>query len=269
MRVLLALFMVVGLAFNSLAGEIRGNWKFPSDIAVANGRLYVVDGLNDRIAVYDLYAFGEHEFDVKLDSPFGIYADGNLLYVVSQKGKLFVLDENGNVEKVFKLRGRPIDVVKVGKSLFVTNGKTQTIDIYDLDGNLIDRIGGKGTAPGNFIGVFMEDASKDTVFVVDSVNGRIQEFDKEGNFLRSFGRFGIEEGNLFRPKGVAYCGDGQLVVTDGITGSVQLFDVYGGFEEVVETGLDYPTAVACYKGKVFVLEPLKNRVLTFRVRGVR
>ncbi|SMO33377.1 6-bladed beta-propeller protein [Balnearium lithotrophicum] len=263
---LTVLFLVL-MAVTTVAGEIKGNWKFPSDIAVSNGKLYVVDGLNNRISVYDLY--GEHLTDIRIDSPYGIFAFNGLIYTVSQKGKLTVMDENGGVEKVLNLEGRPIDVVKIGSKLFVTDGKSESIDVYDLDGNLIRKVGGKGTAPGNFVGIFLSDASKNTLFVVDSVNARIQEFSKDGSFVRQFGKFGIEEGDLFRPKGVAYCGNGNLVVSDAITGALQLFNIYGGFERVIAKGLYYPTAVACYRGEVFVLEPLKNRVLTFKVQGVK
>ena len=264
-------FLLVAILITSmvgaLAGEIKGDWKFPSDIAVSNGKLYVVDGLNNRIAVYDLY--GQHLTDIKIDSPFGIAASDGLLYVTSQKGKLYVLDELGNVEKTLDLEGRPIDVTKLNGKLYVTNGKSESLDIYSLDGKLLKRVGGKGSAPGEFVGIFMADHSKKLVFVVDSVNARIQEFDKDGNYVTSFGVFGIEEGDLFRPKGVAFCGEGTVAVSDAITGAVQLFDIYGGFEEVVAKGLYYPTAVACYKGELFVLEPLKNRVLTFKVQGVK
>lgn len=265
------LFLLVAILITSmagaLAGEIKGNWKFPSDIAVSNGKLYVVDGLNNRIAVYDLY--GNHLTDIKLDSPFGITAKDGLLYVTSQKGKLYILDDMGNVENVLNLEGRPIDVAKIKNRLFVTDGKSESLDIYSLDGKLIKKVGGKGTAPGEFVGIFMTDSSKNLVFVVDSVNARIQEFDRNGNYVTSFGVFGIEEGDLFRPKGVAFCGEGTVAVSDAITGAVQLFDIYGGFEKVLAKGLYYPTAVACYKGEVFVLEPLKNRVLTFKIQGVK
>ena len=264
MRIFWVMVFLISLTFSSLAEQITGNWKFPSDIAVSNGKLYVVDGLNNRVSVYSV-ASGKHEFDVTLDSPFGIYADGRFVYVVSQKGKLYVLDDNGNVEEELEISGRPIDVVKVGDKLFITNGKLQTLDVYDLNGSLLKRLGGKGTAPGNFVGVFLESASENIVFVVDSVNARIQEFDKNGNFVRTFGTFGVEKGNLFRPKGVAYCGKGRLVVSDGITGAVQIFNVYGGFEKVLKGNLQYPTSVACYGGKVFVLEPLKNRILILKL----
>ncbi len=267
MRALFTILILLALSVTGIAQEIKGDWKFPSDIAVANGKLYVVDGLNNRIAVYDLY--GEHLTDIKVDSPYGIDVSDGLIYAVSQKGELYVLDEFGNLEKSFPVAGRPIDVKKFGGKLFITNGKFGSVDIYSASGQFQGRFGEKGTAPGNFVGIFLLDSSKDTLFVVDSVNGRIQEFNKKGDFLRSFGTFGIEEGDLFRPKGVAYCGDGKVAVSDGITGAVQLFDVYGGFERVIAKGLYYPTAITCYKGELFVLEPLKNRVSTFRVQGVK
>ncbi len=267
MGALLTILLVIMTTISSLAGEIKDNWKFPSDIAVSNGKLYVVDGLNNRIAVYDLY--GQHLSDIKVENPFGITVKDGLIYAVSQKGKLFVIDEFGKVESEFKLKGRPIDVAKIGNKLFITNGKSETIDIYSLNGKLIKEIGGKGSAPGNFVGIFMIDSGQKTAFVVDSVNARIQEFDQNGNFLRSFGTFGIEEGDFFRPKGVAYCGNGLVAVSDAITGAVQLFDVYGGLEKVIAKGLYYPTALACYKGEIFVLEPLKNRISTFRIQGVK
>jgi len=263
---LLALFLIFG-ALSANAEEIKGDWKFPSDIAVANGKLYVVDGLNNRIAVYDLY--GKHLLDIKADSPYGIDVKDGLIYVVSQKGKLYVFDEFGNLEREADIAGRPIDVENFAGKLFITNGEFESVDIYTSDGSFLRRFGEKGTSPGSFVGIFLLDSSKNTLFVVDSVNARIQEFDKSGNFLRSFGVFGIEEGDLFRPKGVAYCGNGKVVVSDGITGAVQLFDAYGGLEKVIAKGLDYPTAVACHKGEVFVLEPLKNRVSIFRVQGVK
>ena len=266
-KLVIAVLFLISAITGALAGEIKGDWKFPSDIAISNGKLYVVDGLNNRIAVYDLY--GQHLTDIKLDSPFGITAKDGLLYVTSQKGMLYVMDETGNIEKSFRLRGRPIDVVRIKDRLLITNGKDETIDIYSLDGKLLKSVGGKGSEPGKFVGIFMIDSSPKLAFVVDSVNARIQEFDREGNYVNSFGVFGIEEGDLFRPKGIAYCGEGTVAVSDAITGAVQLFDTYGGFEKVVARGLYYPTAVACYKGEVFVLEPLKNRVLTFKIQGVK
>jgi len=262
LALILSLFSVVG-AFGQ---EIKGDWKFPSDIAVDGERLYVVDGLNNRIAVYDLY--GQHLGDIKVDSPFGIYVERGVLYVTSQKGKVYVMDEYGNLEKEIEVEGRPIDVVKVGDRLFVSNGKTNTIDVYTLSGELVKRLAGKGSAPGQFVGIFLMDKSNKLLFVVDSINGRIQEFSFDGELVNAFGRFGVEEGELFRPKGVTYC-NGTVIVSDCITGSLQAFNVHGGFLRVIAKGLYYPTALTCSDEEVIVLEPLKNRVSTFKIQGVR
>ena len=198
MRALLYLVFFLSLSFSAVAQEIKGDWKFPSDIAVANGKLYVVDGLNDRIAVYDLY--GKHLADIKVKSPFGIAVKEGLIYVTSQKGELYVLDEFGNLEKSLKLRGRPIDVAVLKGKLFVSNGKDESVDVYTGEGELVTSFGGKGSAPGNFVGIFLLDSSKELLFAVDSVNGRVQEFNEKGDLVRSFGVFGIEEGDLFRPR---------------------------------------------------------------------
>ncbi|ADY73010.1 NHL repeat containing protein [Desulfurobacterium thermolithotrophum DSM 11699] len=263
----LMLFFILIFSVAASAGEIKGDWKFPSDIAVSSNKLYVVDGLNNRIAIYNFN--GEHISDIEIDSPFGIYVDKKgFLYVTNQKGIVYVLDSLGNLKEKINVSGRPIDIVKIGNRLFITNGKTNTIDVYSEDGKFIKRLGGKGSAPGYFVGPFMMDRSRNLIYVVDSINARIQEFDKKGNFVRSFGVFGVEEGSLFRPKGVAFC-NGNLVVTDGITGSLQLFNIYGAFEKVITKNLYYPTAVACYDKTVFVLEPLKNKVSTFKIQGVK
>ncbi len=268
MRVFWGLFLSLIFAIASFAGEITDGWKFPSDIAVANGKLYVVDGLNDRIAVYDLY--GTHLGDINISSPYGIgVGEKGLLYVTSQKNKtVYVLDEYGNLEDEFRVDGRPIDVVEIDGRLFVSNGEKNSIDVYTVDGKFIKRIGGKGTAPGSFLGIFLLDSSGKLIFAVDSLNARIQEFLSDGDLVRSFGVFGIEEGDLFRPKGVAACGE-LVAVSDGITGAVQLFDRTGGFVKVVAKGLYYPTALACYDGELYVLEPLERKVLTFRLQGVK
>jgi len=264
-KAVLVILVILAMIAGAGAEEIKGDWKFPSDIAVSQGKLYVVDGLNNRVAVYDLY--GQHLSDIRIDSPLGICSYNGILYVTSQKGKLYVID--GSSVKEIPLRGRPIDVVRIGDKLFVTDGKTESIDVYSLDGTFIKSIGGKGTIPGKFTGIFMADASKDGVFVVDSINAKIQEFSSKGKFIKAFGKFGIEEGNLFRPKGVAYCGNGTVAVSDGITGAVQLFNTYGGFLKLLAKGLNYPTALACYQGKLYVLEPLAKRILILRVQGVK
>ncbi len=263
MRLILAVLLLVLGGLNAFAG-IEGNWKFPSDIAVYEGKVFVVDGLNNKVLVYKKN--GKKVDEINVSSPYGIYVNNRRIFLTSQKGFIYAI--NGNKVKSFKVEGRPIDVVELNGKLYVTNGKAQTVDVYDLNGNLEGSFGGKGSAPGKFVGIFSIATDGQNLYVVDSLNGRIQEFSPKGKLIRVFGKFGIEEGELFRPKGVAII-NGNVIVSDCITGSVQLFNKYGAFLKLIAKGVDYPIAVATEGKEILVLEPRQNKVLTFRLQGVK
>ncbi len=266
MRVLANFVLSLFMFSSCFAADIVGNWKFPSDIAAKNGKLFVVDGLDNRIDV--LKENGDLIKSIKINDPYGIDVEGNTIYVTSESGKLYVLNHNGRILRIFDIGGRPIDVIEADRKLFVTDGKTNAVKVYSLDGRFLKAIGRKGAAADEFVGPFLMDKSKRFLFVVDSVNARIKVFNHDGKLIHIFGNFGVEQGELFRPKGIAVCGD-NVMVSDCLTGSVQEFSPFGGFERVVAKNLNYPTAVACDNGKVFVLEPLKSRVAIFNVKGVK
>jgi DNA-binding beta-propeller fold protein YncE len=52
------------------------------------------------------------------------------------------------------------------------------------------------------------------VYVADSSNNRIQEFDATGNFVRWWGSEGSGDGQFSTPNGVAVDGTGQVYVAD-------------------------------------------------------
>jgi DNA-binding beta-propeller fold protein YncE len=71
---------------------------------------------------------------------------------------------------------------------------------------------GPGTAPGCFNFPMGVDAAADgSIFVADTNNGRVQQFDAAGNHVRSFGRLGYLDGEFLRPKSVCCYGAGVLV----------------------------------------------------------
>ncbi|WP_457569507.1 NHL repeat-containing protein [Desulfurobacterium sp.] len=268
MRFLIAvLFTIVSFAVPSFAGEISGNFKFPSDIAVSSNRIYVVDGLNGRIVV--LSKEGKQLSTIKTENPYGIYVDADNIYVASQSGKVFVFSKDGELKKTIDVSGRPIDVVKLGNNLWITDAKNDCVKVVSLEtGKLIKKIGEKGSVPGDFVSPFMLATDGKDVYVVDSINARVEVFDKDGNFVRTFGDFGVEEGDLYRPKGIAVF-NGEVAVSDVVNGAVQLFNPYGAFDGVVAKGLQYPISIAYDAGVLYVLEPLKNKILTFNVQGVK
>lgn len=122
----------VTLNFRVLSGSGDSALSSPSDIALYNGKFYVADTNNNRIAVLDrnfsfLQSMGMGKGGVQLRRPRGIYADGNLLYVC---------DSSNNRIVVFSLDGYPLETfyasdggaLKNPTDLIVANGMLYVAD---------------------------------------------------------------------------------------------------------------------------------------------
>ena len=84
--------------------------------------------------------------------------------------------------------------------------------------------GGAGTLSGNFQGPEgVAVASDGSVYVVDSLNHRIQKFTSAGVFIRQWGVEGINDGEFSLPLGIAVAPDGSVYVEDFDNHRVQKF----------------------------------------------
>jgi DNA-binding beta-propeller fold protein YncE len=72
-------------------------------------------------------------------------------------------------------------------------------------------------------------SSSGDIVVAESLNSRVQVFDSEGKFLRSFGNKGRGNGNLDDPSGVAIASSGNIVVADEKNYRIQIFSSSGKF----------------------------------------
>ena len=80
------------------------------------------------------------------------------------------------------------------------------------------------TAPGDFAkptGVAVD--KEGNLYVADTLNDRIEVFDADGDFIRTWGKNGDGPGYFARPKGVAIDSDGHVWVADGMQDRVQVF----------------------------------------------
>ena len=66
-------------------------------------------------------------------------------------------------------------------------------------------------------------------YIVDSKNHRIQKFDTQGNFIRSWGTEGRGDGQFEVPISVAMDSKGNIIVKDTGTPRIQKFDSEGNF----------------------------------------
>jgi len=90
--------------------------------------------------------------------------------------------------------------------------------------------GSTGTANGQFLspnGIATDNAGN--VYVADSGNNRVQEFDSSGNFILKFGIPGDVPGGFVTTSGIAVDSSGNSYVTDSFTNRVSKFNSSGTF----------------------------------------
>ena len=152
---------------------LSGHWK-PLDAVPYKGLLYVVDGKNRAIAV----------FDIKTAKKIRQLGQGN---------------EDG------KNLGTPTNIaVGPDELLYISDAGRFQIVIMDRDGHEISTIGKSGVNLGHFArprGVAVD--KKGLVYVADAAFENVQVFRKDGQLLLFFGGSGALPGHLFLPADVS------------------------------------------------------------------
>ncbi|MDX1755541.1 MAG: NHL repeat-containing protein [Marinobacter sp.] len=123
---------------------------------------------------------------------------------------------------------------------------------------LVASWGSPGEAPGQFRDPTGIAVTGDEVFVADARNSRIQVFDKQGRFRRSFG-----EQVLGRPMNLAIA-DGHLYVPDFFRDVVHVFSLSGRLLDQLAPpdGFDSPGGVGVYPdGSVLVADSYGQRIV--------
>jgi sugar lactone lactonase YvrE len=155
--------------------------------------------------------------------------------------------------------------------LYVTDLGLDQILVYDVDNyNLIRTIGTPGTKhasakPGDFAKPTGVAVDKDgNVYVADMLNARVEVFDADGNFVRTFGKRGDMPGRFAMPKGVAIDSDGHLWVTDSIQNRIQVYSQEGDL--LMYIGTASGKLPGQFSGlQAIAIDTKQNRVLTTEV----
>lgn len=274
--------------------DIRHDFSQPSDVAVStNGMIYVVDGVNQCIKVFDgsgnfLFSFGEEgDGPGQFRYPLGMAIDGSgRLYVAdSGNGRLQIFTDRGDFIRQIRLSNGhgakavdPTDVVVDSSATmaYVVDNDNHCILQIDLEsGKQVATLGSAGTERMEFRYPFLVTMYRDKyLYVVDVVNTRVQEFTVQGKFVRFIGDWGVEAGQFFRPKGVAVDSKGRVFVSDSYMGVIQVFDEEGIFHSVVGGDGDdalwrYTSPMGLYidqQDRLYVTEMFAERVSVFELR---
>jgi sugar lactone lactonase YvrE len=261
----------------------------PYGMAVdSKNRLYIADRKVSAIFIVNTET---GEFDMIKN---GVHARfGAIIGVaVDDADRIFVSDSVARRIMVFNSEFKPEAVISEGlaspggiaidnenRFLYVADSDNDQVLVYDADAphKLLRRIGTGGkkhtlTEPGDF--AMPSNVAVDVdgnLYVTDTLNNRVQIFDADGNFLKTFGKAGDGPGYFARPKGIAVDFDGHIWVADSVQNRVQVFNQEGQLLMWMGgTGI-YPGQFRTLAGlaidknnRVFTSEQYPGRVQYFR-----
>jgi sugar lactone lactonase YvrE len=264
----------------------------PSDVAVGqDGLIYVVDGVNNRVVVFDRSGKLSFSFGSKgsgrgqFNAPLGITTDrgGNVYIADTGNRRVQICTARGNVTSIVPIAAaageKPADPVDCAvddtrQRLYVVDNDNHHLLVYSLtDLKRVECWGSEGDGSRAFRYPFLTVLGADTaVLVVDVLNTRVQVWSPQGEVIASIGQYGVDLGQLYRPKGVCLYGDNTVLVSDSYLGVIQTFNRFGNFQSVAadEKGnvLQWTAPVGITiddRQRLYVVEMLANRVKVYQI----
>ncbi|XP_077865120.1 E3 ubiquitin-protein ligase TRIM56-like [Saccoglossus kowalevskii] len=177
---------------------------------------------------------------------------------ISDGSKYFILDDNNKQvvvsnenRKLIRAFGSSeldfphgIAINPVTKNVYVTEYILGCVRKYKQDGCYINAFGRKGDQPGEFNAPYLLAINKKgMVYVADNINGRIQVFNSDDQFMFEFSSTG--DGIMTRPRGVAIDKNDYVYVSSNHR--VTKYDSYGQFICRIDSDMDslsYPRGIA-------------------------
>ena len=278
---------VFSLAWGSGPGAGENQFNEPNAVAVdATGNLYVADGVNDRIQVFD--ATGGHlaiwggpgTAAGEFANPNGIAVDhdGNVYVADTENHRIQKLDPTGQnllswggygtgTQQLHGPNGLAVDAAG---NVYVADTFNNRIQVRHPDGTFATWVVPSEHTPFNLpVAVAVDDAGH--AYVVDRDNHRIVEFTTDGTYVRQWGTGpGNANGQFSTPRGVAVDAAGNVYVADRNNHRIQKFTAdgqhlvtWGGFGSAAGR-LSYPRGVtADSAGNVYVADTGNHRIQKF------
>ena len=194
-------------------GTSLGQFVLPSDLAVHPSGTYLGVTDSSRVQLFapsglPLASVGTLNINPGHDPNVGNPVDGDgELYLpgglaISSGNRLYVSDTANHRVQVFQVTAGP-----------------------PLSVSYLSQFGELGTGDGQFnrpLGIALD--ASGNVWVIDSLNHRVQVFDQDGAFLYKFGSRGVGDNGFFRPADIDLVGT-SAYVTDQGNHRVQIFSV--------------------------------------------
>lgn len=265
----------------------------PYGIAIdSHGRIIITDPGAKGVHVFD---FDQHKYKFiqraeKDQDPMvapqcvAVDAQDNIYVTDSESGKIFVFDASGKFKHALgSLKGgegyfkRPtgIAVDSAAQRIYVTDTLRDQIFVMDMQGQVMQTIGKHGTGDGEFYFPTELHLDGQDLSAIDTMNFRVQIFNRNGEYEGKFGQVGDSVGKMFRPKGLGEDSERHFYVLDGLWGVVQVFDREGRLLYYFGkngTGLgefQLPSGLSIDRNdRIYIVDSYNRRVQVFRYYGV-
>ena len=200
---------------------------------------------------------------------------GNCVSVFSPSGDMLrSFGKEGTGQGQFD---RPHGVAVDGEgNILVADCYNNRVQKFTAEGKFLHTVGARGHGDLEFICVkdIAINASNDMVYVVDEDNSRIQILNSDLTFKDSFGKKGMNEGELDLPCAIACDSTGNVYVADCNNNRIQVFTPTGEFLRMFGSGgkgdgqLDWPKGIAFdSEGKVYISDSCNHRISVFTPEG--
>jgi len=268
--------------------EIMADFNQPSAVAVdKNEHIFVLDGLNQRIVVFNSEAKLLDEISLtfkgdSLSTPMDmLLTEKSIIVADTANHRLVEFDLKGNFIQLIELAlfvaeekklPEPVGLWLYDDILYWSDrANHQICKIHLKKYQLIHCFGSYGEASNQFQFPFQMAMDRDGyLHIVDILNGRVQIFNSQGKFFSQLGRFGIRNGELFRPNGIAVDKLDYVFVSDSYLGRISVFKSGRFISYLMDTNhvplhFETPVYLKLSKNKLLVVDMLKNSVLQFNL----
>ncbi len=196
-------------------------------MSISNENLFIIDGPHNEVQRYNKKIGDLLDVFVTEKPPVGAveFANGDVGIVVANDPYLTIYS-NKKIKKKILLEGisQPYGIVGTADDIFfVSDNITGKIVKFSVDGKKIMDFGGKGEAPGRFVGgtkLFKD--KDDNIFALDGKT--VQVFNSNGKFLR---RFILKIEKTSGLENLAITPDGNVYVNDFNGSRIMVFNQKG------------------------------------------
>lgn len=203
------------------------------------GRLYVVDKVLRQVHIFDQQGQRYQLIPAaneRLQSPIDVAVD-------ERRGRIFVSDAGDSAVRIFNLDGTAAGEIRRGllgrPTGLSINGASDELLVIDSEHAALLRFALDDLRPLGVIGRLGEKDGQfnaptavtvgpnGAIYVIDTLNHRVQVLTAEGHFVNAFGSAGDAPGYFSRPKAVAVDRQGNIHVVDALFDNVQVFNSDG------------------------------------------